>query len=84
MNEYVSVLQKDDFITIGEWKGYGAERVAALLILDHHDRLLLQFSDCFIHIAHPGRWNMFGGHVESSEDLHENCGGKLRKNWGLI
>ena len=83
MNEQASILQQDDFIAIGEWQGYGAERVAALLIMDHHDRLLLQFRDPFTHIALPGRWSMFGGHVEGSEDLRQTCGREINEELGI-
>ena len=83
MNEQASILQQDDFIAIGEWQGYGAERVAALLVMDQHDRLLLQFRDPFTHIAHPGRWSMFGGHVEGSEDLRETCGREINEELGI-
>ncbi len=76
-------MQQDDFITIGEWQGYGAERVAALLVMDQHDRLLLQFRDCCTHIAHPGRWSMFGGHVEGSEYLRETCGREINEELGI-
>ena len=79
MNGQASILQQDDFIAIREWQGYGAERVAALLVMDQYDRLLEQCRDCFTHIAHPGRWSMFGGHVEGSEDLCETCGREIKE-----
>ncbi|MBT4871167.1 MAG: hypothetical protein HON39_00815, partial [Marinovum sp.] len=59
-------MEENEFTTIGEWQGYSQERVAALLMMDQRNRLLLQFRDPFPHIAHPGRWSMFGGHVEGN------------------
>ena len=80
----MTALDKNEFATIGEWQGYSKERVAALLMMDQRDRLLLQFRDPFPHIAHPGRWSLFGGHVEGNEDLRETCRRELTKNWALI
>ena len=62
-------MDQNEFTTLGEWQGYRKERVAALLMMDQRDRLLLQFRDPFPHIPHPGRWSLFGDHVEGNEDL---------------
>ena len=76
-------MDQNEFTTLGEWQGYSKERVAALLVMDQHDRLLLQFRDCFTHIAHPGRWSMFGGHVEGNEDLRQTCGREINEELGI-
>ncbi|XXK29723.1 NUDIX domain-containing protein [Rhodobacteraceae bacterium nBUS_24] len=76
-------MDQNEFTTLGEWQGYSKERVAALLVMDQHDRLLLQFRDCFPHIAHPGRWSMFGGHVEGSEDLRQTCAREIKEEFGI-
>ena len=76
-------MDQNEFKTVGEWLGYSKERVAALLVMDQHDRLLLQFRDCFTHIAHPGRWSMFGGHVEGNEDLRQTCGREINEELGI-
>lgn len=76
-------MDQNEFTTLGEWQGFSKERVAALLVMDQHDRLLLQFRDCFTHIAHPGRWSMFGGHVEGNEDLRQTCGREINEELGI-
>ena len=76
-------MDQNEFKTVGEWLGYSKERVAALLVMDQHDRLLLQFRDCFTHIAHPGRWSMCGGHVEGNEDLRQTCGREINEELGI-
>ena len=76
-------MDQNEFKTLGEWQGFSKERVAALLVMDQHDRLLLQFRDCFTHIAHPGRWSMFGGHVEGNEDLRQTCGREINEELGI-
>ena len=76
-------MDQNEFTTLGEWQGYSKERVAALLMMDQRDRLLLQFRDPFPHIAHPGRWSLFGGHVEGNEDLRETCGREINEELGI-
>ena len=72
-------MDQNKFTTLGEWQRYSKERVAALLMMDQIDRLLLQFRDPFPHIAHPGRWSLFGGHVEGNEDLRQTCGREINE-----
>jgi 8-oxo-dGTP diphosphatase len=79
----VTALEENEFTTIGEWQGYSQERVAALLMMDQRNRLLLQFRDPFPHIAHPGRWSMFGGHVEGNEDLRQTCAREIKEELGI-
>ena len=76
-------MDQNEFKTLGEWQGYSKERVAALLIMDPRDRLLLQFRDPFPHIAHPGRWSLFGCHVEGNEDLRQTCGREINEELGI-
>ena len=76
-------MEENEFTTIGEWQGYSQERVAALLMMDQRNRLLLQFRDPFPHIAHPGRWSMFGGHVEGNEDLRQTCAREIKEELGI-
>ena len=76
-------MEENEFTTIGEWQGYSQERVAALLMMDQRNRLLLQFRDPFPHIAHPGRWSMFGGHVEGNEDLSQTCAREIKEEFGI-
>ena len=79
----MTALEENEFTTIGEWQGYSQERVAALLMMDQRNWLLLQFRDPFSHIAHPGRWSMFGGHVEGNEDLRQTCAREIKEELGI-
>lgn len=54
------------FQTLGDWSDTGTE-MAVVLACDALGRVLLQLRDDFKHIAKPGRWGMFGGHVEPEE-----------------
>ncbi|MGB2358345.1 MAG: hypothetical protein ACPH79_07755, partial [Paracoccaceae bacterium] len=65
-------MDQNEFTTLGEWQGYSKERVAALLMMDQRDRLLLQFRDPF-----PGM-------SRAMKICAKPVGGKLTKNWALI
>lgn len=40
----------------------------AIAIIYQNDKYLMQLRDNFPHIANPGVWGLFGGHIESGED----------------
>jgi 8-oxo-dGTP pyrophosphatase MutT (NUDIX family) len=40
----------------------------SIAILYQNDRYLMQLRDNIPHIAHPGCWGLFGGHIEPDED----------------
>ncbi|WP_353932604.1 NUDIX hydrolase [Okeanomitos corallinicola TIOX110] len=39
----------------------------AIAILSRNNQYLMQLRDNFPHIAHPGCWGLFGGHLEADE-----------------
>ncbi|HAC63567.1 MAG TPA: NUDIX hydrolase [Cyanothece sp. UBA12306] len=43
----------------------------ALAIIYQEDRFLMQLRDDLPHIAFPGHWGLFGGHLESGETPEE-------------
>jgi 8-oxo-dGTP pyrophosphatase MutT (NUDIX family) len=56
------------FDTLGDWSDAG-KLVAAIILIDHHNRILLQLRDINARTVNPGVWGFFGGHVEPGETL---------------
>ncbi len=43
------------------------DHIAAVIVLDAQDRVVLQLRDNFPHIANPNHWGLFGGRIEPGE-----------------
>lgn len=78
-------MSLDDFELYGEWIDPAKTRLAGLIALDKHGRLLMQKRDNYPDLPSAGLWGLFGGHVEPHEtpeaairrEIEEELGAKI-------
>jgi len=70
------------FHTLGDWVDADGD-VAVVLARDALGRVMLQLRDDFDHIAKPGYWALFGGHVEPGESVDEAVRREMAEETGL-
>ncbi|WP_069298903.1 NUDIX domain-containing protein [Neptunicoccus sediminis] len=73
---------KDGFTTLGEWSET-TDTAAGIILIDQHDRLLMQLRDINDRTAGPGLWSIFGGQVEPGETLHRAAIREFAEETGL-
>lgn len=73
----------EDFRVVEIWAHRGGKLAIGALITDHHGRLLMQLRDNFPGVHSAGRWAIFGGHVETGEDLQTALARELAEELGL-
>ncbi|PLS23265.1 NUDIX domain-containing protein [Neptunicoccus cionae] len=70
------------FTTLGEWSETTGT-AAGIILIDQHDRLLMQLRDINERTAGPGLWSIFGGHVETGETLQAAAIREFAEETGL-
>lgn len=72
-----------DFKPVVPWLEPGAHIGACVLLQDSDDRVLMQLRDDVPGILAPGKWCLFGGHVDPGEEPLEAAVRELKEETGL-
>ncbi len=59
-----------EFKLYGNWQTDCETRLVGLIAHDDQGRLLMQLRDDYENIPSPGRWALFGGHVDEGEEIY--------------
>lgn len=76
--------ESDDFVPLVPWLEPSEHRGVGILLQDGDDRVLMQLRDDVPGIAGPGKWCLFGGHLDPGETILEAAIREMEEETGLI
>ncbi|MEM7547525.1 MAG: NUDIX hydrolase [Pseudomonadota bacterium] len=78
------MIRDDAFSLLGSWDNPGPYRGAVLIPSDMTGRVLIQLRDHNEAAIYPGKWGLFGGGVETGEDLITAARREFEEGTGIL
>lgn len=75
--------EEDAFRPIVPWLEPSAHRGVGVLLQDRAGRVLMQLRDDVPEIAGPGKWCLFGGHIDAGETILQTAIREMAEETGL-